>query len=66
MKAEQVAELQGLVNNAGLSSVAPLPNADIVLVQSKESSMAQHSSYRTVKVDGASHPIESNMQRTVR
>jgi hypothetical protein len=31
MKAEQVAELQGLVNNACLSSVAPLLDADIVL-----------------------------------
>src|SRR5207247_8840160 len=54
MKAEQVAELQGLVNNAGLSSVAPLLDADIVLVQSKESAMAQHISYHTVKVDGLS------------
>ena len=51
MKAEQVAEVQGRVNNAGLSSVAPLLDADIVLVQSKETGMAQHISYRTVKVD---------------
>jgi hypothetical protein len=54
MKAEQVAELQGLVNNAGLSSVAPLLDADIVLAQSMESAMAQPISYRTVKVDGLS------------
>src|SRR6266850_5919490 len=54
MKAEQVAELQGCVNNAGLSSVVPLLDADIVLAQSKESAMAQPSSYRTVNVDGLS------------
>ena len=54
MKGRQVAELQGRVNNAGLSSVAPLLDADIVLAQSKESAMAQHISYRTVKVDGLS------------
>jgi hypothetical protein len=48
MKGRQVAELQGRVNNAGLSSVAPLLDADIVLAQSKESAMAQHISYRTV------------------
>ena len=53
-KGRQVAELQGRVNNAGLSSVAPLLDADIVLVQSKETGMAQHISYRTVKVDDLS------------
>jgi hypothetical protein len=54
MKGRQVAELQGRVNNARLSSVAPLLGADIVFAQSKESTMAQHISYRTVKVDGIS------------